>query len=123
MKVRVIQYLLMIVCTIQINSVFSQDLSTIFEQKPFTFSGSLNVNQMATYRNVSYSSENPYSIFLSGNATFTFYGISAPFNFSYSNQQTNYSHPFSYNEQCQNNPSNPHIPVVVKWSGVKTSEK
>jgi len=76
---------------------YTQDISNIFEQKPFLFSGSLNVNQIATYRNVNYTSTNPYSVFLSGNASFTFYGISLPFTFSYSNQQVNYSQPFSFN--------------------------
>ena len=81
-------------CTVK---SYSQELSTFFDQKPFTFSGSLNLNQVATYRNVSYSSSNPYSIFLSGNAALNFYAISLPFSFSYSNQQTNYSQPFNFN--------------------------
>lgn len=98
MQVRISRLFILFVFVFQSSLSFAQDLSTIFEQKPFTFSGSLNVNQMATYRNVSYSSENPYSIFLNGNATFAFYGISAPFSFSYSNQQTNYSHPFNFNQ-------------------------
>jgi len=78
--------------------LYSQELSTILEQKPFTYSGSMNVNQSATYRNVSYASTNPYSIFLNGNATLNFYGISFPFSFSYSNQQVNYSQPFNFNQ-------------------------
>lgn len=77
---------------------FSQDISTILEQKPFVFSGSLNVNQMASFRNVNYTGSNPYSIFVNGNASFNFYGIAVPFSFSYSNQQINYSQPFNFNQ-------------------------
>lgn len=79
-------------------TLYSQELSTILEQKPFTFSGSMNVNQTTTFRNVNYTSSNPYSIFLNGNATLNFYGITFPFSFSYSNQQVNYSQPFSFNQ-------------------------
>ncbi len=110
MQYRIFRLLLIFAIVLQYEGVFSQDISTLFEQKPFTFSGSFNMNQMATYRNVSYSSENPYSIFLNGNATFTFYGISAPFNFSYSNQQTNYSHPFNFNQ----------FGIQPSWKWIKT---
>ena len=76
----------------------SQELSTILDQKPLLFSGSFSVNQNAAFRNVAYSSSNPYSLFLNGNATATFYGISLPFSFSYSNQQVNYTQPFNFNQ-------------------------
>lgn len=96
--IRQTRYFIIILLFSYSTKVLSQDLSTIFEQKPFAFSGSLNVNQMATLRNVSYSSSNPYSVFLSGNTSFSFYGISVPFSFSYSNQQVSYSQPFNFNQ-------------------------
>lgn len=98
MRISVFRSLLSIVIVIITSNVYSQDISNILEQKPFVFSGSLNVNQIATYRNVSYASSNPYSIFISGNSSFSFYGIDFPFSFSYSNQQVNYSQPFSFNQ-------------------------
>ena len=87
-----------------------QDLSTILDQKPFVFSGSFNMNNIATLRNVSYASSNPYSVFLNGNASFTFYGIAVPFSFSYTNQQVNYSHPFNFNQ----------FGVQPSWKWIKT---
>ena len=102
-------YLLLVVVFIG-SKAYSQDISNIFEQKPFVFSGSLNVNQMATYRNVNYTSSNPYSIFVNGNASFTFYGIAVPFSFSYSNQQVNYSQPFNFNQ----------FGMQPSWKWVKT---
>lgn len=78
--------------------IFAQDLSTIGEQKPFNYSGSFNINQNALYRNINPSSSNPYTLFLSGNASFSVYGFSFPFSFTYSNQQTNYSQPFNFNQ-------------------------
>ncbi|RPH33593.1 MAG: hypothetical protein EHM93_04735 [Bacteroidales bacterium] len=110
MQAKVLRLFILLAVVFQSSILVAQDISTIFEQKPFTFSGSLNLNQMATYRNVSYSSENPYTFFANGNATFTFYGISAPFNFSYSNQQTNYSHPFNFN----------HFGMQPSWKWIKT---
>lgn len=73
----------------------SQDLSTLKENKPFDYNGSLNINQNANYRAV--GTYTPYALYLSGSATLSFYGIALPFSFSYSNQQVNYSQPFNFN--------------------------
>ena len=80
------------------NKVFSQDISSFKEQKPFDYSGTFNVNQNAAYRSLNTSNTNPYNIFLNGSASLNFYGISLPFSFSYSNQHINYSQPFSFNQ-------------------------
>lgn len=98
MRFNSIRFTLVIVFLLIFSKAFSQDLSTFFDQKPFSFSGSLNINQLATYRNVSYSSENPYSIYINGNTVFNIYALTVPFSFSYSNQQTNYTHPFNFNQ-------------------------
>lgn len=98
MQYRLLRILFLTALALGCKGLFAQELSTFFDQKPFNFSGSLNVNQMATYRNVNYSSDNPYSIFINGNAVINIYAITAPFSFSYSNQQTNYSHPFNFNQ-------------------------
>jgi hypothetical protein len=67
---RLLLIIILINCT---TKTYTQELSTFFDQKPFAFSGSLNMNQIATYRNVSYSSSNPYSIMISGNAGVNIY--------------------------------------------------
>lgn len=80
------------------NKVFSQDISSFKEQKPFDYSGTFNINQNAAYRSLNTSNTNPYNIFLNGTAALNFYGISLPFSFSYSNQHINYSQPFNFNQ-------------------------
>jgi hypothetical protein len=98
MRFSVIILLLLVLEVLLTFKAFSQDISTILEQKPFDFSGSLNLNQMASFKDFSYSTSNPYSLFINGSASFLFYGINVPFSFSYSNQHINYSHPFDFNQ-------------------------
>ena len=110
MQVKFPRLVIVLIIVFLCSKSYSQDLSNIFEQKPFVFSGSLNVNQIATYRNVSYTSGNPYSIYVNGNASFAFYGIAVPFSFSYSNQQVNYSQPFNFNQ----------VGMQPSWKWIKT---
>jgi hypothetical protein len=74
---------------------FGQDLSTLKDRKPFEYNGSFSINQNSSYRSV--GTYSPYSLYVSGNASASIYGISFPFSFSYSNQQVNYSQPFNFN--------------------------
>lgn len=75
--------------------LFAQDLSTLKDNKPFDYNGSLNITQNTNYRTI--GTYTPYALYLSGNASFSIYGIAFPFSFSYSNQQVNYSQPFNFN--------------------------
>lgn len=120
MRVNFFRSILPLVLVFICSNAYSQDIANIFEQKPLVFSGSLNVNQMATYRNVTYASTNPYSIFVSGNASFAFYGIAVPFSFTYSNQQVNYSQPFNFN-QIGMQPSYKWIKTYIGYNSMSFS--
>ncbi|MBP7169599.1 MAG: hypothetical protein WBJ36_02345 [Tenuifilum sp.] len=74
----------------------AQDFSTLKDKKPFDYGGSFSFNQNSSYRQI--GEYVPYSLFLSGNANLSIYGIALPFSFSYSNQQINYSQPFNFNQ-------------------------
>jgi len=78
-----------------INS-YGQDFSNLKDSKPFDYGGSLNINQNSNFRQSGQFT--PYSLFISGNANISFYGIALPFSFSYSNKKINYSQPFNFNQ-------------------------
>jgi len=104
-----------------VKGLSAQDLSTIKDQKPFNYSGSFNINQNALYRNINTTASNPYALFISGNASFSIYGISFPFSFSYSNQQVNYSQPFNFN-QFGMQPSYKWIKTYVGYNTMSFSQ-
>ncbi len=75
--------------------VYSQDLATVGEQKPFAVSGSLDL------RTIGYSARgidprrSPFSYIISGSPVFSFYGFSVPVSFTFSEQDRSFSQPFN----------------------------
>jgi len=73
----------------------SQDLSAIGDQKPFAVSGSLDI------RTIGYSAHgidprrSPFSYIISGSPVFSFYGLTVPVSFSFSEQDRSFSQPFN----------------------------
>jgi hypothetical protein len=73
----------------------AQDLASIGKPNPLSMNGGISINQIG-YGAVGIDSRrDPYSYFASGNLTFSIYGWSVPFSFSYSNQQSSFSQPFN----------------------------
>jgi hypothetical protein len=92
-------YILVFPFVIQFNA-YSQEISTIGENEPFALSGNINIDQMftSTLGTAENYGRKPYAYFLTGGLNASFYGISMPFNFSYSNQKLGYTHPFTFNQ-------------------------
>ena len=76
-------------------TAYSQDLSTIKNEKPFAISGRIDA------RTIMYSSSgidgrrSPFTYILSGAPTLSFYGITVPITFTISEQERNFSQPFN----------------------------
>ncbi len=78
------------------NQAFSQDLEHLFDRfkkKPFKFTGDIAANQVFYASNGIDNRRSPYTYYLSGNLNVAFYGWNLPFNFSVSDQQTEYQTP------------------------------
>ena len=77
------------------HNIFSQNLEKIGKKDMLTFSGGLNYNSI--YYNASGidNRRDPYTWFLNGNITANFLDVALPFNFSYSNNQSQFTQPFN----------------------------
>ncbi|NVN94439.1 MAG: hypothetical protein HXX18_04040 [Bacteroidetes bacterium] len=73
----------------------AQDISTIKQQKPFTFSGNLDIRGIAYNMQGMDSRRKPFAWYIFGSPTFTFYGFSVPLSFSLSDQEKTFSQPFN----------------------------
>jgi hypothetical protein len=78
-----------------IQSAFAQNIESIGQKDQFKVNSGLSINQMAYTSSDSLSLRDPYSMYMNGNLTFSLYGWSVPFSFSYSNQKTSYTQPFN----------------------------
>ncbi len=58
-------------------------------------SGGLSVNQIFYDAIGTQTGRTPYTYYLAGNLNFSFYGWSAPFSYTYSNQQSSFQQPFN----------------------------
>jgi len=76
-------------------SVYSQDLSSIGKQKPFSLTGGVALNQVLYASHGVASRRSPYTYFASGNVNISIYGWSVPFSFSVSNQNVSFQQPFN----------------------------
>jgi hypothetical protein len=84
---------------LQVSSLFSQDIEKILKSDPLHMSGQLRFDQYFNHQFIdSLSFEDQYALFLSGQFNAKIYSIDFPFQFSYTNKQEDYSHPFSYNQ-------------------------
>ena len=73
----------------------AQNLESIGKEDALTVSGGINVNQVFYTASGTEDRRDPYNYFLSGNLNFNLYGWSAPFSFSYSNQNSTFQQPFN----------------------------
>ena len=77
------------------NIINAQDIGNLSKQKPFEFTGSIDIKGIAYNINGIESRRKPFAWYLFGSPTFTIYGISIPFSFSLSDQEKTFSQPFN----------------------------
>ncbi len=87
-------FLLVVGCFAGQQSV-GQNLESIGKGDALSVSGGINVNQVFYTASGTEDRRDPYNYFLSGNLNFNLYGWSAPFSFSYSNQNSTFQQPFN----------------------------
>jgi hypothetical protein len=73
----------------------AQNLESIGKDQPFSFAGSISINQILYASSGVPSRRDPYSYFASGNVNLSIYGWSVPLSFSVSNHNTSFSQPFN----------------------------
>lgn len=84
---------------LQVTSLYSQDIEKIIKSDPLQLGGQLRFDQYINNQFIdSLSFEDQYALFLSGQFNAKIYSIDFPFQFSYTNKQDEYSHPFAYNQ-------------------------
>jgi hypothetical protein len=66
------------------------------------------------------NTRDPYSYFLVGGLNMSFYGISMPMNFSYTNQNLGFSHPFTFN-QFGAQPSYKWVKTYIGYNSISLS--
>lgn len=93
-KVFVVGLFLMLLCIIADDSL-GQDLSAIGNQPPMRVSGGINVNQIFYGISGQESRRDPYTYYVSGNLNLDIYGLSLPFSYSFSNQNSTFQQPFN----------------------------
>jgi hypothetical protein len=74
---------------------YSQDISTVSNQKPVEFSGSFTLYNSIYHINGIDPRRKDFSWYITGNPTLKIYGIDIPFNFTVSEQERSYRQPFN----------------------------
>ncbi|WP_162796184.1 hypothetical protein [Pedobacter namyangjuensis] len=77
------------------NTIYAQDLSNLKNQKPFSYSGALEVRTIGYQMNGAANRRNPFSLIISGSPTLSFYGWDVPFSVVYTDRKTNFQQPFN----------------------------
>lgn len=78
---------------------YSQELSGISKNEPFTIAGGVSASTVLYHSLDSLSMREPFTYVLNGNMNFNFFGVvNCPLNFTYSNYNENFSHPFNFNQ-------------------------
>ncbi len=72
-----------------------QQLDGLGSQQAFSFRGNFSANLIGYNANGIVARGDPFSLMLSANATASFYGISMPFSFRFSNKRADYTQPFN----------------------------
>jgi hypothetical protein len=73
----------------------AQNLESIGETSPVKFTGGLSVNQIFYAADEISNRRDPYNYFLGANVNIDIYGLSLPFSFTYSNQESSFRQPFN----------------------------
>ena len=73
----------------------AQNLESIGKSSPIKLTGGLSVNQIFYAANGISNRRDPYNYFLGANLNLNLYGLSLPFSFTYSNQESSFRQPFN----------------------------
>ena len=92
---KLICFNLFIIMVLAVKAGFSQNLENIKEQKAVSVSGGASAFMSVYSSTDSAARRSPFSYTLTGSPTITFYGITLPFTFIYSDEQSTFSQPFS----------------------------
>lgn len=74
---------------------FTQDLESIGQKDQLKITGGISTNQVYYNAFGADQRRDPYSYFLTGNVNISLYGWSAPFSYTYSNQNSAFQQPFN----------------------------
>src|SRR5258706_5068660 len=87
---------LLILCWYAIHTpAQAQDLETIAKQKPVTFSGSASARLLFYSAKGIADRRKPFSYVLTGSPVLSFYGVTVPLYFVYSEQERSFRQPFN----------------------------
>ena len=113
------RFVILLLFCINVVYLQAQNLEGIGKQKPFAFHGDI-ANNLIMYHVSGIPARNKALTYvMSGNFIASFYGISLPFSFTLSNQQSNYSQPFN---QFGLSPSYKWITVHAGYRSVRFSD-
>ena len=85
----------MILLIASVTTNYGQDIESIDKENPVQLTGGLSFNSSFYNANGIPKRRSPFSYSLSGSPVLTLYGISMPFTFTYSDEQSNFSQPFN----------------------------
>lgn len=91
-KIRLVFTLLVLMVCIGANA---QDLTNLKNQKPFSYSGALEVRSIGYQMSGAPDRRNPFSLIVSGSPTISLYGWDIPFSVVYADRKTNFQQPFN----------------------------
>jgi hypothetical protein len=109
---------IILVCSLYLSEVFSQNLDKIGKKDMAKVSGGLNFNSIYLNTNNPDSKRDPFSWYLSGNLSLTILDWSLPFSCSVSNQSRTFSQPFN---QYGVMPTYKWIKLHAGWSTISFS--
>ncbi|MGE0089783.1 MAG: hypothetical protein AB7S50_09960 [Bacteroidales bacterium] len=91
-----IKYILLFLLIVIGNTVaYAQNLETIGQKDQFKITGGLSTSQVYYSSFGADQRRDPYTYFLTGNINLSLYGWSAPFSYTYSNQNSSFQQPFN----------------------------
>ena len=95
MSSRLKHFYLNIFLLLLVVSSYGQDLTKIGADNPIGISGGVSINQIFYTVSGLDNRRDPYNYYLGGQLTLDIYGLSLPFSFTYSNQQSQFRQPFN----------------------------
>jgi hypothetical protein len=83
----------LILCHLPFYTISAQDIATIAKSDPLIMTGSVGTANTYHYSSVGDGYASPWNNTIYANLNISLYGISMPFSFYYSNDNTNFSYP------------------------------
>jgi hypothetical protein len=78
---------------------YTQELSGLKENEPFSINGGVGVNGVVYQSNDTLHTRDPFTYVFTGNLNTSIYGVvNCPLSFTYSNYNSNFSQPFNFNQ-------------------------